>query len=651
VACLGEFDIREAARFEGLGGTVAALAFSPDGRTLATADRAGALHFWDHAGLRHLTTVAAPGGRTDDGPALAFQPAGGGLAVATADHRVAFLDPAGRPAPRPPIEGGPAQAHGLAVDRRGRRLAVGWDDGRVDVFDGEATAPVRSFTTGDPRVLALSPDGRWLALTGADGTLRLHATDRPDPPTALGSSRHPILALAFSPDGRSLAGASRDHTATIWDLDRRQARLTLRGHKEKVTGVAFSPDGDLIATTSDDHTTRIWEAHDGQAVTVLPGPWFMKAAAFSPDGRFLAASAGTDAGTVCLYQLATRRGRVRLVGHELGARSLAFHPRLARLASGADDCRIILWDPGKGRELRRWPGAHPTSVTALAFSPDGALLASGNGRGADGSTVRLRDVQAAAPPRDLTGHRDGLLALAFDPPGRRLASGDGSGTVLVWDLATGRVLRRLPDGPGAIRAIAFLDAGRHLLAGIEHRGLVLHDLEGTEPPRPAPIPGRLRSLVVSPRRDRAVVGDSDGGLTAFALPALSPGRGLARAHDRAVSSLALSPDGRWLASGGDDRRVVLRDARTLRPIFAFPARTGAVRALAFDATGTYLAVAGVDSEIAVWDLGLVRDELAAVGLGWDPPDAEVVSAADAVDDDRAAAPVPVVRPGQAAPAR
>jgi len=71
----------------------------------------------------------------------------------------------------------------------------------------------------------------------------------------------------------------------FWDIARREERLALRGHKEKVTDVAFSPDGAWVATTSDDHTIRIWDARDGQALAVLPGPWFMSAVAFSPRRR------------------------------------------------------------------------------------------------------------------------------------------------------------------------------------------------------------------------------------------------------------------------------------------------------------------------------------------------------------------------------
>jgi WD40 repeat protein len=123
--------------------------------------------------------------------------------------------------------------------------------------------------------------------------------------------------------------------------------------------------------------------------------------------------------------------------------------------------------------------------------------------------------------------------------------------------------------------------------------------------------------VVDGRSDRAIVGDRKGALIAVSLPDLKVVHSLAKGHDEAIVSVALSPDARLLASSGMDRRVVLRDSMTFEALLTFPPWTGVVRDLSFDASGRWLAFAGSDSDLCLWDMEMVREELADVGLAWD----------------------------------
>ena len=467
----------------------------------------------------------------------------------------------------------------------------------------------------------------------------------------LGQHRSTITSLVFSPDGTSLASASWDQTARLWDMVHREERIALRGHKERLADLAFSPDGQMIVTSSQDYTARVWDTRTGQSLAVLPGLGFRHGAAFSPDGRYLAVGDSSVAGgteIVRLYELLGRRERRSLVGHNNGTQCLAFQPRRPRLASGADDHAIIIWDAESAGQLAHWT-AHESFVGGVGYSPDGSLLASGSGETRRIGDVRLWDADTGVLRNVFTGHSAGVHAVAFDLEGRRLATGDANGGLIIHDVNSGQILRREKVGPSWIWSIAFFDGGRRLATEVSFGPIVVYDLEGTEPPRQVAVPGGMRRFVIDRSRNDVIVAGESGILTRVSLRDLTVGHHLDKGHDGLIESIALSPTGRLLATGGaSDRRVVLRDAETFEPLFTLPPWTAIVKDLAFDSTGRWLAIAGADSDVGLWDLELVHDELTALGLAWDQPAPVVSSVADFEHvGERPKVQVPVIKAGNA----
>jgi eukaryotic-like serine/threonine-protein kinase len=644
VATVGEFGVKEVARFAVSGWGAFSIDFGPESRTLVTATGAGDLDLWDVPARKHLrrlvkvasldTSVLARGGLArflHDGD-LAYLDSGGG---------VAFFDRSDPSTARMPIVRGNAKALRLTTDPTGRWLAVGWNDGHIDLHDVDTGSLRRSFGWDGWSTFVLGPNGDWLALQGP-GPVRLVPTAPGGGAFGLEQRSGHFSALALSPDGARLA-AVEDRAVVVWDLASRRELLRLSGHKETVSAVAFSPDGSLIATSCGDAMTRIWDARDGRPLTSIPGPWYMQSLAFSPDGAYLAASSSRT-GLVCLYQLEGRREQRRLIGHKFGVHRLVFHPSLPRLASSSDDHSVTFWDVDSTGTLSR-SEVHNAWVTGLAIRPDGSLIASTMGdvnQSADYS-IRLTDAASGAPKGRLAGNSRGVNTLAFDPTGHRIASGDTAGTVLLFEVDTGKILRREVLRGLSVSSLVFLNGGRSLLVGQEHGTVTLIDLDGSAPQRWVNLPGGCIRLVVNRQGNRAIVGDNNGSLIGLSLPDLRVVHRLEKAHDDAIPALAWSPDGLVLASGGKDRRVVLRDPETFQPLLTFPPWTGPLTDVAFASTGRWLAYAGADSEIALWDLGRVREELAAEGLAWDQSAPRVVSSAGSASiGERTRPRVPVV---------
>lgn len=268
-----------------------------------------------------------------------------------------------------------------------------------------------------------------------------------------------VLSVGFSPDGKVLASSSRDKTIKLWDPHAARLERTLTDHTADVYSVTFSPKGDMLASGGADKTVRLWDAHTFKPVRTLQGHTaIVRSVRFSPDQKTLAS--GSADLTVRLWDVATGQLKQTLTGHTQRVMFVAFSPDGKTLASASSDRSGRLWDVDSGK-LKTVLLGHDGGLESIAFSPDGKLLASSSQDG----TVRLCDVDTGKVRHVLKGHVSEIDSVTFSPDGKTVVSGCKDKMIKLWDAATGRLLRTLTGHTGRIESLAFSPDGKILATG------------------------------------------------------------------------------------------------------------------------------------------------------------------------------------------
>jgi WD40 repeat protein len=365
---------------------VTVVAYSPDGKLIASGGYDQIVRVWDVTTGEEVETFV---GHASAVVRLAFTPDGRRIVSGAPAHEMRVWD-LGTDRERTILGTHQGLVHQLAFTADGRRLVSCSRDHTIKIWDVPGTREIRTLRGHTDAVVkvAVSPDGKRIASASIDQTLRIWDADTGRELRKLTGHHGPVYSVAYSPDGTRIASGGTK-MVRVWDASTGEELLTLAGHSENcaIHSVAFSPDGKRLVSTGGDATIRIWDALRGRELRTLRGHGkrVVCNALFTPDGGRIVS--GAYDGTVRIWDDNTGDLLMTLVGHKQhNIESLAISPDGTRIVS-ASFSSVKLWDAETGAELMTVSAGHSTH--ALAFSPDGKIIAAGTSDEGSGYRVIL----------------------------------------------------------------------------------------------------------------------------------------------------------------------------------------------------------------------------------------------------------------------
>lgn len=605
----------------GHGSAVRACQFSPDGQWVLSGGQDQRVRLWNVAGYQEVRVLHATvfEGHEDAVLSARFSSDGRQIVTASRDRTASLWDAASGQRLRQFKEGHEFLATSAVFFSDGRRLATGAGDNSVRIWDLTAGTQLAVLQpTGRIGTLAVSPDGDWL-VTGAPGNeAKVWDAHSGQPIATLSGHVAEVSAVAFSPSGRLLATGDDRGRVRLWQRDNTPDRWTLAheldGHSRTITALKFTSDGARLVSASGDHTCGQWDVTSGRELRqlVLKHPDWVSAMDVSPDGT--RALTACDDGAVRLWRLADAEVIGTLQSPDGIFNSVSFSP----------DGRVALVTSSADRQVKLWnlaAGGNAATETLLDFSKLGGLVWSAmfapDGRHVltiGGNDAELWDIQSRRPVVRYSPH--GAVASAdLSPDDSLVVTGSWDHSAKIWDVATGRAIRRLDGGhTGYINTTEFSPDGTEILTASDDGTARLWDVASGRPSdvvfsgHGAPV----MSATYSPDGGRVLTTSGDKTARIWDRATARPLVKL-KGHAWAVLCGQFSRDGRRVITGSEDNTARIWDAQTGEPLLTLAGHTGAVTSVAFSPDGTRALTASRDNTAKLWDALTGKEILSLAG--------------------------------------
>ncbi len=579
------------ARLEGHGGSVAALAFAPDGQRVVSAAADQTVRVWD---LADPDREEVFDGRAATGLPLVFTADGKRILWGVERGRLQFMDAASHRVTSKPLEAFVPSVYQAMFSPDGRHLVASGAQGELAVWALETGRRLVELTGHQGLVLAAAMNraGTLLVTGGSDTTARVWQISDGSLVATLGPHPGGVSQVAFDEHARQVSTVSDDALVRVWDVASRQMLklIPFRGPDVSLDGVVFDPAAAQLLTLGGSSAVQVWNAATGQRILRLRGhAAVVSAAAFSPDGR-LAVTGGRD-GSIMVWDAHHTGSALTVRGHEGAVVTARFGSRARQMVTAGEDGYVRLWNALDGRLVKSFD-KQTGRLTCATLSPDGTHVLTAS----DGGTTRIWDAQTGGMLRALSGHGGAITWAAYSPDGSRVVTAGYDG-LRVWDADSGKRLITIRSDKKVSRIAAFSPDGKLLLMAGD--GVRLWDaVSGDDVGHFDGHTDHVTSMAFARDGQHVITGSRDMTARIWSLPAGEETL-LLKGDGSAVSAVAFAPDGRRVATAGK-QGIRIWDAANGSELLKLEGHQGWIASLEFSADGRALLSAGNDGTARIW---------------------------------------------------